>query len=72
MRFAGPGETGDQRASLSEASSGVNWLVGGGTFDSSITAHDTNHRQNIDNLGFAWALDIDSAMGLSVEPVSTA
>src|SRR5262249_1530804 len=25
--------------------------------------------QNIDSLGFAWSLDIDSAMGLSVEPI---
>src|SRR6185436_10455888 len=55
---------------LAEASSGVNWLVGGGTFDEQ---HFSPLKQitdkNIDDLGFAWALDIDSAMGLSVEPI---
>jgi quinohemoprotein ethanol dehydrogenase len=55
---------------LAEASSGANWLVGGRTFDEQ---HFSPLKQitdrNIGDLGFAWALDIDSAMGLSVEPI---
>jgi quinohemoprotein ethanol dehydrogenase len=55
---------------LAEASSGTNWLVGGRTFDEqhfSPLVQITD--KNIASLGLAWALDIDSPMGLSVEPI---
>src|SRR6476646_5681562 len=55
---------------LAEASSGTHWLVVGRTFDEqhfSPLVQITD--KNIASLGLAWALDIDSPMGLSVEPI---
>src|ERR1700736_6596495 len=55
---------------LAEAGRGSNWLVNGGNFESqhfSPLASITD--QNINRLGLAWAIPIDSHMGLSTEPI---
>src|SRR5262249_26225426 len=55
---------------LAEASAGTNWLVGGRTFDEqhfSPLGQITD--RNISGLSLAWSLDIDSPMGLWVEPI---
>ena len=55
---------------LDASRAGANWLVNGADFGQThfsplklITA------KNIGRLGLAWSLDIDSAMGLAVEPI---
>ena len=64
-----PGQVTDSRVQA-EASAGTNWLVGGRTFDEQ---HFSPLKQitdgNVSSLKLAWALDIDSPMGLSVEPI---
>ena len=64
-----PGQVNDSRVQA-EASTGTNWLVGGRTFDEQ---HFSPLKQitdgNVSSLKLAWALDIDSPMGLSVEPI---
>jgi quinohemoprotein ethanol dehydrogenase len=55
---------------IAEAHAGRNWLVLGGDFGS---RHYSPLRQisarNVGRLGLAWALDIDSPMGLATEPI---
>jgi quinohemoprotein ethanol dehydrogenase len=55
---------------LSEASSGRNWMVLGGSFGSQ---HYSPLKQindgNASRLGLSWVLDIDSPMGLATEPI---
>jgi len=55
---------------IAQAPSGRNWLVLGGDFGSE---HYSPLRQidagNVERLGLAWALDIDSPMGLATEPI---
>ncbi len=55
---------------IAEESTGNNWLVGGRTFDQQ---HFSPLKQitdrNVSGLGLAWSLDIDSAMGMSSEPI---
>jgi quinohemoprotein ethanol dehydrogenase len=55
---------------LAEAGRGTNWLVNGGNFESQhFSALKSITAQNIYRLGLAWAIPIDSHMGLSVEPI---
>ena len=55
---------------LAEAGRGDNWLVNGGNFESQHFSSLTNITdQNVSGLGLAWALPIDSRMGLSAEPI---
>lgn len=55
---------------MADAPGGRNWLVLGGDFGS---RHYSPLRQidsgNVDRLGLAWELDIDSPMGLATEPI---
>jgi quinohemoprotein ethanol dehydrogenase len=64
-----PGQVTDSRVQA-EAPAGNNWLVGGRTFDEQ---HFSPLKQitdkNVSSLKLAWSLDIDSPMGLSVEPI---
>jgi quinohemoprotein ethanol dehydrogenase len=63
------GDVTDARVSA-EARSGRNWLVLGGDFGSEHYSplKDIN-AGNVRRLGLAWALDIDSPMGLATEPI---
>lgn len=55
---------------LAEAASGRNWLVLGGNFGSQhYSALKQIDDKNVRRLGLAWALDIDSPMGLATEPI---
>lgn len=55
---------------LAEADRGNNWLVNGGNFESQhFSPLKSITDQNIGHLGLAWAIPIDSHMGLSVEPI---
>jgi quinohemoprotein ethanol dehydrogenase len=63
------GDVTDERV-LSEASNGINWLVGGRTFDEQHFSPLTQITdRNVSDLGLAWSLDVESMMGLSVEPI---
>src|SRR6476646_1237501 len=54
---------------LAEADRGDNWLVNGGNFESQHFSSLTSITdRNVSGLGLAWALPIDSRMGLSAEP----
>src|SRR5215831_19767756 len=55
---------------LAEAGGGDNWLVNGGNFESQhFSSLKSITDQNVNGLGLAWALPIDSRMGLSAEPI---
>src|SRR5579872_6842803 len=55
---------------LAEASQGINWPINGGTFGAPHFSPLTQvNDKNITRLGLAWALDIDSPMGLATEPI---
>jgi quinohemoprotein ethanol dehydrogenase len=55
---------------LAGASGGNNWLVNGGNFESQhFSPLKSINDQNINRLGLAWAIPIDSHMGLSMEPI---
>ena len=55
---------------LADAARGDNWLVNGGNFDSThFSPLKSITDQNIGRLGLAWAIPIDSHMGLSTEPI---
>ena len=55
---------------LSEALNGRNWLVLGGNFGSQhYSPLKQINDKNVSHLGLAWTLDIDSPMGLDVEPI---
>ena len=55
---------------LAEAGRGDNWLVNGGNFESQhFSPLKSITDQNIGRLGLAWAIPIDSHMGLSMEPI---
>src|SRR5260370_4834203 len=66
---AKPGDVNEARVT-SDAATGNNWLLNGGTFDA---GHFSPLQQitdkNIAGLGLAWSLDIDSAMGVVSEPI---
>src|SRR5438105_2740775 len=55
---------------MTEAADGNNWLLNGRTFDEQ---HFSPLKQitdkNVESLGLAWSLDIDSAMGVVAEPI---
>lgn len=64
-----PGNVTEARV-LSEAGAGNNWLVTGGDFGSQhFSPLKQITDQNVDKLGLAWSLDIDSPMGMSNEPL---
>lgn len=55
---------------LADASGGNNWLVNGGNFESQhFSPLKSINDQNINRLGLAWVIPIDSHMGLSTEPI---
>src|SRR5437879_11426146 len=68
-RMARTGNVTEQRVA-SESDAGTNWLLNGRTFDE---AHFSPLKQitdkNVKNLGLAWSLDIDGAMGVVAEPI---
>jgi quinohemoprotein ethanol dehydrogenase len=71
-RRAGGGAPGTvtQARVLAEAGRGENWLVNGGNFESQhFSPLKSITDQNVDRLGPAWVLDVDSPMGLSAEPI---
>src|SRR5581483_8574206 len=64
-----PGSVTEARV-LAEAGAGNNWLVTGGDFGSShFSPLKQITDQNVDKLGLAWSLDIDSPMGMANEPI---
>jgi quinohemoprotein ethanol dehydrogenase len=64
-----PGDVTESRVA-SESPAGTNWLLNGRTFDES---HFSPLKQitdkNVNDLGLAWYLDIDGAMGVVAEPI---
>jgi len=55
---------------LAGASGGNDWLVNGGNFESQhFSPLKSLNDKNINRLGLAWAIPIDSHMGLSTEPI---
>jgi quinohemoprotein ethanol dehydrogenase len=55
---------------LAGATGGGNWLVNGGNFESQhFSPVKSINDKNINRLGLAWAIPIDSHMGLSTEPI---
>jgi quinohemoprotein ethanol dehydrogenase len=55
---------------LSDASAGTNWMVDGGDFgERHFSALKEITDKNINALGLAWSLDIDSPMGMTAEPM---
>jgi quinohemoprotein ethanol dehydrogenase len=66
---AKPGDVTEARVA-SESGAGTNWLLNGRTFDEahfSPLKHITD--KNVNDLGLAWYLDIDGAMGVVAEPI---
>ena len=64
-----PGNVTQSRV-MAGASGGNNWLVNGGNFESQhFSPLKSINDQNINRLGLAWAIPIDSHMGLSTEPI---
>jgi quinohemoprotein ethanol dehydrogenase len=69
----GPAKAGDvsEARVLAEASEGDNWMVDGGDFgERHFSPLKEITDKNIDNLGLAWWLDIDSPMGMTAEPIA--
>lgn len=55
---------------VSEAADGTNWLVNGRNFEEQhFSPLKQINDQNVQGLGLAWYLDIDSAMGIVSEPI---
>lgn len=55
---------------LAEAAAGENWLVNGRDFTAKrFSPLNEITDKNVADLGLAWSLDIDSPMGLAVEPI---
>ena len=55
---------------LAEAADGSNWLVNGRDFTAKrFSPLQQITDKNVADLGLAWSLDIDSPMGLAVEPI---
>src|SRR5215467_6830255 len=53
-----------------DVSTGVNWLLNGRTFDGKhFSPLAQINDKNVSQLGLAWYLDIDSAMGVVSEPI---
>jgi quinohemoprotein ethanol dehydrogenase len=75
---ASPAQTGSngtagnvtQARVLSESGRKDNWLVYGGNFESQHFSPLKNITdQNVSSLGIAWSTDVDSPMGLALEPI---
>jgi quinohemoprotein ethanol dehydrogenase len=67
-----PAKAGDvsEARVLSDASQGMNWMVDGGDFgERHFSALKEISDKNIQKLGLAWSLDIDSPMGMASEPI---
>src|SRR4051812_10125492 len=71
VRATGAAGNVTQARVLAEAGRGDNnWLVNGGNFESQhFSSLKSITDQNVSGLGLAWALPIDSRMGLSAEPI---
>jgi quinohemoprotein ethanol dehydrogenase len=55
---------------LSEAAGGANWLVYGGNFESQhFSPLQSINDRNVSHLGLAWSTNVDSPMGLELEPI---
>ena len=55
---------------LADASHGTHWMVDGGDFgERHFSALKEINDKNVNNLGLAWSLDIDSPMGMASEPM---
>ena len=66
---AKPGDVNEARI-LSDAATGNNWMVNGRTNDSKhFSPLKQINDQNVGNLGLAWYLDYDGAMGIVSEPI---
>ena len=66
---AKPGDVNEARV-VSDAATGNNWLVNGRTNDSKhFSPLKQINDQNTGNLGLAWYLDYDGAMGIVSEPI---
>jgi quinohemoprotein ethanol dehydrogenase len=66
---AKPGDVNEARV-MSDAATGNNWLVNGRTNDSKhFSPLKQINDQNAGNLGLAWYLDYDGAMGIVSEPI---
>src|ERR1700757_3021288 len=66
---AKPGDVNDARIAA-DAVTGVNWLVNGRTNDSKhFSPLKQINASNVANLGLAWYLDYDGAMGVVSEPI---
>jgi quinohemoprotein ethanol dehydrogenase len=64
-----PGDVSEARVA-SEAATGNNWLLNGRTFDEKhFSPLQQITDKNVDRLGLAWYLDIDSGMGIVSEPI---
>jgi quinohemoprotein ethanol dehydrogenase len=73
---AASNDTHDQTAAvtekriLTEAAAGRDWLVTGGNFGQThFSPLRAITRENVQQLGLAWWMDVDSPMGLAVEPL---
>ncbi len=55
---------------LADASEGRNWMVDGGDFgERHFSSLPEINDKNVNGLGLAWSLDIDSPMGMASEPM---
>src|SRR6185369_9351544 len=64
-----PGNVNQSRV-LSAADSANNWMVYGGNFESQhFSPLNAVNDKNIGKLGLAWSADVDSPMGLALEPI---
>ena len=60
----------NEARAMSETADGSDWLLNGRTFDEQhFSPLKQITDQNVGNLGLAWYLDIDSAMGVVAEPI---
>ena len=66
---AKPGDVNEARI-MADVPAGNNWMVNGRTNDSKhFSPLKQINDQNVDNLGLAWYLDYDGAMGIVSEPL---
>ncbi len=67
-----PAKAGDVNETrvLADAAAGLNWMVDGGDFgERHYSPLKEITDKNVNNLGLAWWLDIDSPMGMAAEPI---
>ena len=64
-----PGDVTEARVA-SESPAGANWLLNGRTFDEAHFSPLTQITdKNVNNMGLAWYLDLEGAMGVVAEPI---